>query len=662
MSNAAFQSAVAAFSRGDYVAARRTGEALLRANPGHPVLLQLLGVVACEAGEVTRGAGLLEQAIAAGADTLDNHVNLAKALIALERTDDARRIVDDPRFAATTEMAALRGALLKAQGDVFGALALYEQQTLERPDDFAAWNNLGNARHAAGDFDGALEALGRAHELDPASPLVPTNRARVLMALDRYPEACLALERATQLAPNDPAPLLELGRLLIGIDQADAALRALGTAARLDPANAGIFQAIGLAFTDLGDLTKAEQAYRFAIRTDPSHAPAHVELGSQLERANRLADLDALIAQARATGLAGPELAYLRALALDRQGRTAEAYALVKDVKTNALHAATLQQFCGQLADRLGRSDEAFAAFTAMNQAAADSPAGVMVDRSAYQRDIERLTAATTADWVAAWPPAPLSAAARPAPAFLVGFPRSGTTLLDTFLMGHSATHVLEEVPVLETVALAIGDPLRVGNLTGTQVEAARAHYFAELDRRAPPPPGALVIDKNPLSMIRLPLIHRLFPEARVVLALRHPVDVVLSCFMQNFKVTEAMASFLDLDNAARTYDRIFTLWETYRSLIPAEVEAVRYEDMIADPARAIRPVVDFLDLEWEGELLDHQRTARDRGYIRTPSYAQVVEPVYTRASGRWSRYRDHMQDVLPVLAPWCKRYGYALD
>jgi hypothetical protein len=122
------------------------------------------------------------------------------------------------------------------------------------------------------------------------------------------------------------------------------------------------------------------------------------------------------------------------------------------------------------------------------------------------------------------------------------------------------------------------------------------------------------------------------------------------------------MSSFLDLTNASRTYDRIFRYWEKCREILPLDIHMLRYEAMVADTEAAVRPLFDFLGLDWEDAALDHQRTAIRRGHIRTPSYAQVTEPVYARASGRWTRYREPMKYALPVLAPWVERYGYSLE
>jgi hypothetical protein len=272
------------------------------------------------------------------------------------------------------------------------------------------------------------------------------------------------------------------------------------------------------------------------------------------------------------------------------------------------------------------------------------------------------LTPAYAAGWSdAASGDSPPSAAGRRAPVFLVGFPRSGTTLLDTLLMGHSGVHVLEEEPILQRVGEALGDFERLPALEQEEIERLRALYFAELDAFDPDANGKTVIDKLPLNILGAPLIHRLFPEAKLILALRHPCDVVLSCFMQNFDLNDAMANFLDIGDAARLYDLVMTFWTRARALLPLDVHEVRYEALVEDKEREMRALVDFLGLPWEERLLDHEGTALRRGPIVTPSYAQVVQPIYRRAAGRWERYRDQLAPVLPLLAPWAEKMGYRL-
>ena len=168
-------------------------------------------------------------------------------------------------------------------------------------------------------------------------------------------------------------------------------------------------------------------------------------------------------------------------------------------------------------------------------------------------------------------------------------------------------------------------------------------------------------VDKNPLAMNALPFIRRLFPDARIILALRHPCDVVLSCYVTNFRLNDGMANFVHLETAAELYDVSFRHLEHVQSLMPMPMHTVVYEKVVQDRATELRSLFDFLGLDWHDAVLDHQSTALERGRIKTASYAQVVEPIYKRSAGRWQNYRKHLEPIFPILRPWVEKFGYEL-
>lgn len=503
---------------------------------------------------------------------------------------------------------------LRMQGRFAEAAARYERLVASVPDDWESWNHLGNARRAAGDREGAVEALRQAAALNGAEAGIHFNLAVALAEAGRPEAADAAFAEAARVTPDQPEALLALGR-------------ALSVQGRYD---------------------EAETAFRRA----PGTAAAWLECGQMLERGNRLDRLGALIADAERAGF---RLAYLDALAHEREGRLAEALAAA-----NAMPAADdpvrRALLIGRLADRLGDAPQAFAAYAAMNRIVASAHPGIEGAAAEYRRHVSALIAMLTPAYAAGL--APPLAGERPAPVFLVGFPRSGTTLLDTLLMGHPDVHVLEEVPLLQNAAAALGDFAHLPALDAAGVARLRGLYFEALDARDPPP-GKTIVDKLPLNLLGAPLIHRLFPDAKFIFAARHPCDVVLSCFMQNFDLNPAMANFLDLETAARLYDLVLSFWTRARETLPLDVHDLRYEDLVADTEARMRALVAFLGLAWDPALLDHQGTAAMRGRIATPSYAQVSQPIYTRASGRWERYREQIVPVLPILAPWAQRMGY---
>jgi hypothetical protein len=293
-----------------------------------------------------------------------------------------------------------------------------------------------------------------------------------------------------------------------------------------------------------------------------------------------------------------------------------------------------------------------------MNRDSDLSPDAI-ANRSQALRDlIDRRTRLTTPDWVRGWT-ARSNATEMREPAFLIGFPRSGTTLLDTFLMGHPDICVAEEKPMLPAVSEQLGEYERIATIDEVELDALRERYFATAAKHVPDIGERLLIDKYPLGAIDVALIHRLFPTAKIIRTIRHPCDVILSCFTTRFQPTATLVSFYTLDDAAKLYDRVMTLWETSRAAMPLDVHQIKYEDLVADSEGQMRSLTDFLGVEWNDALARHEKAAESRSFVGSASYAQVVEPLYDRSVGRWKRYAAQLAPVLPLLEPWAEKMGY---
>jgi tetratricopeptide (TPR) repeat protein len=565
-----------------------------------------------------------------------------------------------PSGAAGIELVRIRAFVLLQKGRPADAASCYEYVVAARPDDFESWNNLGNVRREAGDPGGAVEALARAAALRPDLAAVRRNLGGALADSGRLEESLAELESAARLAPRDPSFHVELSRAFNRLERSREALAPLATADRLAPGDAEVQVEIGLTHAGLGDLDEAELAYRRAIRLQPGFAPSYVQLALLLESSNRSDGLDGLIADSKAAGVEDGEMIFPRALAARREGRLEDALSLARASAPSA-EPHRKAQLIGEICDRLGDSDAAFAAFSDMNRVLAEMPRNPRSGARRYREELETLIALAEEKWSGGWQSSDKAAEQRRPPVFLVGFPRSGTTLLDTILMGHPDVEVVEEKPLLQPVLEKLGGMDRLPALGEAEVEALRSLYFDALDRQADPQASRLVVDKMPLNMVLAGPIHRLFPDARFIFAERHPADVVLSCFITNFRLNDAMANFLDLEDSARLYDLAMRHWRQCCSIFPLRVRSLRYEDMVADLEGAVRPLLDYLDLPWDPKMLDHRRTALGRGYVSTASYSQVTEPIYDRAAGRWRRYRRQLDPVLPVLAPWAEELGYEL-
>jgi Sulfotransferase family len=307
--------------------------------------------------------------------------------------------------------------------------------------------------------------------------------------------------------------------------------------------------------------------------------------------------------------------------------------------------------------DQLGRHDEAFEA--ALQAHASQSlwteqvAPTVVAGESAVLRAVQAgCDAADVARWDHAGAPTFLES-----PIFIVAFPRSGTTLLEQVLDAHPRLRSMDEQPYLQDAIekLRVGDaryPERMASLTPAQLDEARQYYWTLVRQRVQLAPGEQLIDKNPLNILRLPAIARLFPNARILLAVRHPCDVVLSCFTQHFR-SEFAWDCRDLPTLAMDY------WYQQAAVLQPTCREVRYERLVADFEAQVRALAAFLALPWVDAMLEPGAHARRKGFIATPSYSQVVQPVHRRSVDRWRDYARHLPPVGPELRPYLDRWDY---
>lgn len=643
--------------------ARRIGKAALAEVGDVAPVHAILGRLACESGDFADGLAELREAIALLPDDTAVRSDLAAALIQTGDLPGAMEVCDSSHMLAdpSLQIGRFRGYAAQQLERWPDAIEAYRHVVARAPDDAGTWNNLGNALSAAGDLDGALEALRRAAALDPNAAPTRLNIANSLFAADRADEAIDVLRVMAADFPADAKPWVELAQIAEWMDQSPMALEAYEEAAKRAPHDPEILIALGNQRGASWDMAGAEQAIRRALAVDPANGDALVALAVLFEHDNRADLLPALVDEAIAANIDPATLALIQAYA----SRRAKNWQGALDAARNASEekqAVRRAQLIGECLDRLGQPAEAFASFERMNQLVAEERNPQAMAQT-YRDMVERNRSTLTKAWIDSWTPAvPPQSSERASPVFLVGFPRSGTTLLDTILMGHPAVQVMEERPAIVHVERRLGDIEALAAMDAKAIKAARTQYWSEaadyLDLR----PGTTVIDKSPLYLNKVPIIHRLFPDARIILALRHPMDAVLSCFVTNFRPNPAMANFLDLARAAELYDRSMGAFEQARQLIGLDVHEIAYERVIADRDSELRPLFDWLGLEWQEEALDHQATAAKRGIISTASYAQVHEPLYTRSTGRWARYRDQLKPVEGLLAPWIERFGYSLD
>jgi tetratricopeptide (TPR) repeat protein len=331
--------------------------------------------------------------------------------------------------------------------------------------------------------------------------------------------------------------------------------------------------------------------------------------------------------------------------------------------ESNPAESLSVYRRLGDACEAIGDYEAAFTAYETGNNAYRESmaPGGRFIDERHGLASVERLR-----DAYAGWSSENVDAGPDqdPAPVFLVGFPRSGTTLLEQILRAHPQIETSDEKPLLDPILDAAGDTTESldGFLTRLPdaVAGLRDAYRKGVSASGSGAAG-MFVDKLPLNLVWLGVIGRVFPNARIILALRDPRDAVFSCWQRVFKANSAMLRMLTLADTASYYDAAMAAGEAARTACPGlEITEVRYEDLVADTAGEARRVIEALGVEWDDEVLNYREQLSDD--ISTPSASQVAKPIYKSSVGKWRRYAAHLDAVMPVLSPWVERWGYTDD
>lgn len=604
--------------KGDLAKAVVLAEQALAHHAGDPGLILFVASLHARQMDLKKAALHLRNAAKIVPNDPVVRLELVRVLIGLDQPDEAESLLGG--IPPGLESNRLRALLHMRRGDYRNACALYEQILAAEPRDFESWGNLGVARLRNGEASRAVDALTTSIKLRPDQQRFQEQWAEAHLAAGTGEDG---LKFALALAEQAPA---------------NASIRI--TVARLEDL--------------LGRPERAVAVLEDLLRREPRNVAALLALARLHERQNRVEDF------AEAIDRLGPipEAPLLKAQLLFRRGQFDEALELAQSAPAN-VDPGTRAELIGRINDRLGKSDEAFAAFAEMNRNTALAPDVAERRATNFRERLEAKNALLSKSWVESWKGSQPPDIAQPA--FVLSFPRSGTTLLDTLLMGHSGICVAEEKPMLDRVAARVGTDEKLAGLGDDRLDELRRLYLDIAERSVPDRDGRLLVDKQPFATVEVPLIHRLFPAARLVFVERHPCDVVLSCFFTRFEPNPGLLNFTTLESAARLYDRVMTCWFKCRELLPLSVHALRYERLVVDAETEMRSLLAFLGLDWQDGILDHASTAAKRRFISTPSYSQVVEPLYDRSIGRWQRYARQMEPVLPILEPWVKRMGYEI-
>ena len=589
---------------------------VLRRAPNQVDALHLLGVIAHERGRHEYAIQLISRALAGMPTSREMHSSLGNTLLALGRFDEAAAtyraaIALNPDVA--TAHCNLAATLLR-QGSYQDALESASRAAELMPDLFEAHLVRGISLAAQHRFGEAESACRRALALRPDDAQTLSELGGALNELNRFDEAREYLRRAVGLAPNDALIRYRLSVAEFSGGDAYAGEAACREAISLDPNFAGAWTTLANILRSLGRFDEAQSCARHAIELDPEMARAYSELGALRERVDKESELDRL-------------------------------HRLLNDAD-RALQLRVDAGFAlGRLLDNADRHDEAFQCFARANALYGQlmARAGTRFSKAAFQQQIDTLIKTCTPEL---YSNIEEQGNQSETPVFVVGMPRSGTSLVEQIAASHSRVSGAGELGDISHISAEIQ---RLQERGGEETDPGLAHRLADgyIEHLKSLGNGAdRVIDKMPDNILHLGLIAVLFPSARIIFCQRDPRDICLSCYFIGFNQLIPWAcDLVDCGLRALEIERLVDHW---RRVLPLRMLTIDYETLVADLEGESRRLIEFLGLDWEPACLEFYRTERP---VVTSSGWQVRQPLYTSSVGRWRRYEKHLAPLLEVLA-----------
>ncbi len=602
---------------GDLDRAAALYQQVLDRTPGNTDALHMLGLIAGARGQSECAIDLIVKALQQSPDFAAAHLNLAVALRDAGRLDAAaescrRAIALQSNVAAAHSTL---GRILTELGQCAAAIASCRTAVSLDPNLAEAHVNLGSALFRDRQFNDAAVSYRCALALSPERAETHRDLGITLAALEQHDNALGCYQRALTLNPDDAACHCARASALMQTHRAPAAEQGFLRATELEPNRVEAWIGLGRVLRTLGRFDEADRCTRRVQALDPGRVETYHHLITTGRRGDEAGEIERLT-----TVLEAPDSS--------NRARIVAGFAL------------------GRLLDDADRHDEAFARYVSANTLCHKvmNAQSIRFDGNLFRQEIDLLIEYYTPKRFAA----AQGGARSELPVFIVGMPRSGTTLVEQIASSHSQVFGAGELEEIGRIAATLAgererrgttqhvDPMLAGRLAQMHVE-----YLQRLSGGA-----SRVTDKLPGNVLHLGLIAQLFPEARVILCRRDARDISLSCYFQLF--LEGLHPFsYDLADCGRRTLGMQQLGDHWHRTLPLRIHEVCYESLVADLEGESRRLIDFLGLDWEPACLEFHRTERA---VTTLSHWQVRQPLYTRSVGRWRQYARHLGPLFAVL------------
>jgi tetratricopeptide (TPR) repeat protein len=612
-----FQEAITLQQSGRLREAAQRYQSVLQQQPDHFGALQLLGMLHVQMGQPDSAARLLAKAVEYNPAAADVRNNYGMVLHSLGRYDEAlaqydKAIAANPRHAVAFNNLGNTFASLHRPDE---AIERYRQALIIEPRYAEALNNLGIVLQAVGRVEEAIARFEAALAVRPDFAGVQLNLATVLIALGRNTEAVAAFSKAIVTQPGNPMAHFGLGNALRAVDRPEEAIAHYRRACVLQPKLAATHASLGVALQEVGRIDEARTCFDKAIEIEPNRPSHYLKL-----------TINATLAPG------DPRIVAMEALAdhpdsLPKDEQVALYFALGKalaDIGShersftylltgNALHRQHLHYQEAQTIGRLRRIREVFTPALMRRRQGAGDPTR--------------------------------------RPIFIVGMPRSGSTLVEQILASHPSVFAAGEMPAFRDALAALPDPTKypenIHTLPDVGLRQFAADYLAKIEAIAASRRMSRkrITDKLPTNFRYMGLIHLAMPNARIIHTYRDPIDTCLSCFSTFFAGVPFAYDLAELGRYYRAYEQLMAHW---RGLLPqGAVLDVRYEDLVSDLAAQTRRIVEYCELEWDDACLTFHQSTRP---VRTSSVVQVRRPIYQSSVGRWRPAAEVLRPLLNGL------------
>jgi len=492
------------------------------------------------------------------------------------------------------------------------------------------------------------------------------NLGKLELILENYNDSIELFQKTLKINPNLSTAEVNLGLAYSKSGNEKLAIKHYKHAISLDPKSYIAHFNLGSLYKKRGDLENSEKYLNNSIQINPKIIPAYNNLFELYDKSNQLEKLDLLIKRLQINFGGSPIIDFYSGILEYKKKNYFDVISTFEKIKLDHRDLKRLtvkNEILAKSYDYIGDYKKAFIFFEYAN----DSISKIYnnkFDKKIYLNFIKKRSVYFSNKNFNKWSPINFKSKIND-PIFLIGFPRSGTTLLDTILRSHPSIEVLEEEPIIDEMINSLekiinNDFSKLENLDENLFNQIRTIYFEKRNQYINHDKNKIFIDKLPLNIVNVGEIVRFFPNAKFILALRNPYDSVLSCFMQTFSLNHAMSNFLNIDDAAELYDSVMNLWSSYSENLSIKSHTVKYENIVKNFDKTITDLINFLELEWSDNVKNFNETAKKRGIINTPSFDQVNIPLYSRSIDRWKNYEYNFINVKHILNKWAKKFNYS--